>query len=390
MLSAAGRRLSRSTASAIVWREVRGQHRLTIDGCVPSTKLPRDWSATSRPFEAGGYEWRIKYEPYGYGASWRDKYISVELVYDGGGGHQTDPVEFAFSLLDGAGQPVPRFTRSTAPEIRCFAGDHRRKQGFPDFIRWKDLEDSGCLKNNRFAIQCDITVIKDWALSTNDDGGDTNGGADAPAAAAAAAGVVVPPPDLHERLGELLRKKTAADVTIGVGVGGEATTFDAHGSLLAARSPALGAELLAAAKVKAPGGGGVRRRVEIQGIEPRVFEAMLHYMYTDALPPETSMTMVEGEIVATARGLIAAAHRYKLERLKLMCEEMLCERIEVDNVADTLVVAEQHGCRALKDACVEFIGVPGNMKAVMETEGYEKIKANCPSVLLEYAMKQFR
>ncbi|CAN6351998.1 unnamed protein product [Urochloa humidicola] len=383
MLSAAGRRLSRSTASAIVWREVRGQHRLTIDGCVPSTKLPRDWSATSRPFEAGGYEWRIKYEPYGFGASWRDKYISVELVYDGGDHHQTDPVEFAFSLLDGAGDPVPRFTRSTAPEIRCFAGDHRRKQGFPDFIRWKDLEDSGCLENNRFAIQCDITVVKDWALSTSD--GDVNGGDSAAAApAAAAAGVVVPPPDMQERLSELLRKKTAADVTIGVG--GEAT-FDAHRSLLGARSPALGAELLAEAKVKAPG-GGVRRRVEIQGIEPKVFEAMLHYMYTDALPPET--TMEGGEIVAMAQGLIAAAHRYKLERLKLMCEEMLCERIEVDNVADTLVVAEKHGCRALKDACVEFIGVPGNMKAVMETEGYEKIKANCPSVLLEYAMKQFR
>ncbi|CAL4906031.1 unnamed protein product [Urochloa decumbens] len=371
MLSAAGRRLSRSSASAIVWREVSGQHRLTIDGCVPSTKLPRDWSAMSKAFNAGGYEWQIKYEPYGYGASWRDKYISVELVY--GGMLPTDPVEFAFSLLDGAGEPVPRFTRSTAPEISCFAGDHRRKQGFPDFIRWKDLEDSGCLKDNRFAIQCDITVIKDWALNTSD--GDGENAAD-DAAAPAVAGVFVPPPDLHERLGELLTKKTAADVTIGVG--GE--TFDAHGSLLAARSPAFWTDLLAAPKVKVPSG---RRRVEIQGIEPRVFEAMLHYMYTDALPE----AMEEGDVVAVARGLIVAADQYKIERLKLMCEEMLCNRIDVDNVAGTLVVAEQHGCRALRDACVEFIAAPGNLKAVMETEGYEKIKANCPTVLLEYAMK---
>ncbi|CAL5093095.1 unnamed protein product [Urochloa decumbens] len=377
MLSAAGRRLSRSSASAIVWREVRGQHRLTIDGCVPSTKLPRDWSAMSKTFNAGGYEWQIKYEPYGYGASWRDRYISVELVY--GGMLQTDPVEFAFSLLDGAGQPVPRFTRSKAPEISCFAGDHRRKQGFPDFIRWKDLEDSGCLKDNRFAIQCDITVIKDWALTSTSDGDGESAAVDAPAVAAAA-GVVVPPPDLHDRLGELLRKKTAADVTIRVG--GE--TFDAHGSLLAARSPAFWTEVLAAPKVKVPGGGGGRRRVEIQGIEPRVFEAMLHYMYTDALPE----AMEEGDVVAVARGLIAAADRYKIERLKLMCEEMLlCNRIDVDNVAGTLVVAERHGCRALRDACVEFIAAPGNMKAVMETEGYEKIKASCPTVLLEYVMK---
>ncbi|CAN6343299.1 unnamed protein product [Urochloa humidicola] len=371
MLSAAGRRLSHTSASAIVWREVRGQHRLTIDGCVPSTKLPRDWSATSRPFEAGGYEWRIKYEPYGYGNSWRDKYISVELVY--GGEHQTDPVEFAFSLLNTAGEPVPRFTRSTAGTVCWFAGDLRRKQGFPDFILWKDLEDSGCLKGNRFAIQCDITVIKDWALSIGD-------GAAVDAAQATAAGVIVPPPDLHERLGELLRKKTAADVTISIG-SGEAT-FNAHWSLLAARSPAFETELLAAAKVKVPGGGSGRRRMEIKGIEPGVFEAMLHYMYTDALPE-----MKEGDIVATVQGLIAAAHRYKIGRLKLMCEEMLCKRIDVDSVAGILVVADQHGCRALRDACVDFLAVSGNLKAVMETEGYEKIKANCPTVLLEYAMK---
>ncbi|CAN6348024.1 unnamed protein product [Urochloa humidicola] len=310
MLSAAGRRLFHTSASAIVWREVRGQHRLTIDGCVPSTKLPRDWSATSRPFEVGSYEWRIKYEPYGYGNSWRDKYISVELVY--GGEHQTDPVEFAFSLLNTAGEPVPRFTRSTAGTVCWFAGDLRRKQGFPDFILWKDLEGFGCLKGNRFAIQCDITVIKDWPLSISD--GD--GTADANAARAAAAGVVVPPSNLHERLGELLMKKTVADITIAVG-GGEAT-FDVHWSLLAARSPALEAELLAAANVKVPGGGGGRRRMEITGIEPRVFEAMLHYIYTDQLPE-----MKKGDVVEMAQGLIEAAHRYKIERLKLMCEEIL-------------------------------------------------------------------
>jgi speckle-type POZ protein len=371
MLSAAGRRLSRSSASTILWREVRGQHKLTIVGCFPSTKLPRDWSATSKTFEAGGYEWQIKYEPYGFGSSWRDKYISVALVY--AGEHRTDPLEFTFSLLDHSGNPVPRFSRST--EICVFDRGHGRKQGFQDFIRWKDLEESGCLRDNRFAIRCDITVVKDWALSTTSD----DGAKGSTAAPAAAARVVVPPPDLHQHLSDLLWKKTATDVTIDVGGG---VTYDAHGWLLAARSPAFEAELLGAAKVKAPGGG--RRRMKIQGIEPGVFKAMLHFMYTDELPEMEE----QGDVATMAQGLIAAAHRYQLERLKLMCEEMLCKRIDVNNVAGTLVVAEQHGCPELKDACVEFITLPGNLKALMENEGYEKIKASCPSVLFEYAMKQ--
>ncbi|CAD6267516.1 unnamed protein product [Miscanthus lutarioriparius] len=376
LLSAAGRRLSRSSTSTIICREVSGRHRLTIDGCAPSTKLPRDWSATSKAFEAAGYTWQITYAPYGYGNSWRDKYISLQLVY---GGHQrTDPLHFSFSLLDPAGDPVPAYTRSA--EVCWFNGESARKLGFRDFIRWEDLQYSGCLRDDRFVVQCDITVIKDWALSADDD--------DVAAAADAPAGVAVPPSDLHVHLGSLLSKKHGADVAITVGSGGEATTYDAHAWLLAARSPVFEAELLATSKDKSPavggGGGSVRRRrMEIQGVEPKVFEAMLHFVYTDALPE-----MAERDVVAMAQSLLAAAHRYELGRLKLMCEEMLCKRIDVNTVASTLVVAEQHGCRALKDACLAFMAVPANLKAVMDTEGYEKIKANCPAVLLEFAMER--
>ncbi|XP_002443354.2 BTB/POZ and MATH domain-containing protein 3 [Sorghum bicolor] len=376
LLSAAGRRLWRSSASSIICREVSGRHRLTIDGCAPSTKLPRDWSATSKAFEAAGYTWQITYAPYGYGNSWRDKYISLQLVY---GGHQrTDPLHFSFSLLDPAGDPVPAYTRSA--ELCWFDGESVRKHGFLDFIRWEDLQHSGCLRDDRFVVQCDITVVKDWAVSAAAE--DV-----AAAVAAARARVAVPPSDLHEHLGSLLSKKHGADVAITVGGGGEATTYDAHAWLLAARSPVLEAELLAtSSKDKSLGSGSVRRRrMEIHGVEPKVFEAMLHFLYTDALPE-----MAERDVVAMAQSLLAAAHRYELERLKLMCAEMLCKRIDVNTVAGTLVVAEHHGCRALKDACLEFMAVPGNLKQVMDTQGYEKMKANCPAVLLEFAMKRMQ
>ncbi|CAN6356496.1 unnamed protein product [Urochloa humidicola] len=358
-LSAARRRLSSrcgGSASTIAWKELRGHQKLTIDGCVPSLKKPWGWLLTSKPFEAAGYRWKMTCYP--NGASWTsDEYISMYLVLDTHG--EADQVDFKFSLLDRAGNAVPELSRS---KQRCFFrrdGESSLRRGFSRFVKWEDLVASGCLtEDNRFAVQCDVDVVSYKAEKSS----------------LAADRVVVPPPDLHRHLGHLLWKEEGMDVKITVG---SKATFGAHGWLLEARSP----ELLAAAKEKGPGIS--QRYIEIQDMEPRVFKAMLRYMYTDALPE-----IGEHEAVAMAQGLLAAAHRYKMDRLKLVCEDMLCRRIDVDNVASTLVAADKHGCRALKDACEEFLAVPGNLKAFMETEGFEKIKDSCPAVLIEYALKQ--
>ncbi|XP_066358355.1 BTB/POZ and MATH domain-containing protein 2-like [Miscanthus floridulus] len=368
----------RISRSSIVTREVTGQHNLTISGYAAIRKVPIDWTATSPAFDAAGYRWRIKYDP--NGNSWNDSMsLFLELADDDDGAgdgrqqqQETEPVQFGFSLLDQAGNPVPEHTRWFW-EVGYFNGASRSK-GFQRFISWTDLDESGCVKDDSFTVRCDITVVKKFA-------------AEAESAAALAARVAVPPSNLHEDLGDLLwKKKQGMDVVIDVG--GE--TFEAHGWLLAARSPVFEAELLAAPKEKASG-GVVRRRVEIGGVEPKVFKALLHFMYTDELPSkieEEGQEEQQGAVeVAMAQGLLAAAHRYKLERLKLICEEMLCQRIDLDTVAGSLAVAEQHSCDALKAACVEFLSLPGNLKAAMETQGYQKIKANCP-VMIDLILKQ--
>ena len=378
-LSAAARRCTRS-ASTIGRREVMDCHSLTIDGCTTFKMIPNTWFSTSESFVAAGHVWRIRFYPKGARECFlRRGYMSIYLELDsaagGGGGYYrtTDPVDFRFTLLDLAGNPVPQYSRAMA--ARVFSAESRR-MGFNDFIRWKDLERSGCLKDDRFTVRCDITVFQDYRTADDNDGD----GAVAPVQQQVT--VAVPPSNLHEHLGDLLGKKQGADVK--VDVAGEA--LDAHGWLLAARSPVFEAELLAAAKEKAPssGGGAARRRVVVEGMDPRVFKAMLHFMYTDVLPEMDQ----EEETVAMSQGLLAAAHRYELERLKLICEETLCRRIDVDTAASTLAVAEQHGCRALKAACLEFMARPGNLKAVLETKGFEKIKANCPAVMLDLIMKQ--
>ncbi|XP_034586748.1 BTB/POZ and MATH domain-containing protein 1 [Setaria viridis] len=323
------------------------------------------------PFEAVGHRWRIKYHPNVAESWWRDGHISLylELEVDSFYGvyRITDPVDFKFTLLDQAGNPV--YSRGVEAHVFSNAS---RLNGFKEFIKWKDLAMSGCLKDDTFTVRCDITVFEDWT----EEGGDGTGGGDA---AAPVARVVVPPSDLREHLNKLLWKKQGTDVMINVA--GE--TFEAHGWLLMARSPAFEAELLDATATKEKLPGGARRRMEIKGVEPKVFKEMLHFMYTDALPE-----MEEEEVVAMAQGLLAAAHRFKLERLKLMCEEMLCKRIDVNTVVGTLAVAEENGCHALKAACLEFIAHPENMKAVMETEGFQKIKGNCLALMLDVVMKQ--
>ncbi|XP_070296820.1 speckle-type POZ protein-like A [Salvelinus sp. IW2-2015] len=47
--------------------------------------------------------------------------------------------------------------------------------------------------------------------------------------------------------------------------------------------------------------------------------------------------------------------QYALERLKVMCEEALCNSLSVENVADTLILAELHSAEQLKAQAIDFI-----------------------------------
>ncbi|GJN13881.1 hypothetical protein PR202_gb00634 [Eleusine coracana subsp. coracana] len=362
-MASSARRFAQS-ASSIVTRELTASHKVTFNGYSPSTKIPVKTFYHSSPiFEAGGYSWQIRYYPNLYRCWWSgDDYISLYLKLVDADRHaglpETDPLQFKLALLDQAeGEYSFTTTRSFSsrdPTVKLI--------GFRDFMKRKDLETSGCLKDDCFTVKCDITAIRDWTTDTvyvDDDDNSTT--------------ITVPSSDLHKHLHNLLWKKQGTDLMINVG--GE--TFDAHGWLLTARSPVFEAAIASMKKEKS--GFGV---MNIEGIEPQVFKAVLHFMYTDSLPADYK---IHTDDVAMARDLLAAAHRYEMERLKLMCEEALCKRIQVSTVAATLAVAEQHHCDALKAACLEFIGRPGNLKAIMETRDFDKIS---PVVLMKFAMKQ--
>jgi speckle-type POZ protein len=199
---------------------------------------------------------------------------------------------------------------------------------------------------------------------------------EAPEATAAAAMISVPPSYLHQHLGNLLRTEKGADVVFDVA--GE--TFAAHRCVLAARSPVFSAELFGAMKESDTGGV-----VHIEDMEPRVFKALLYFVYTDSFPKterkKKKKTKTDEDILS--QHLLVAADKYNLERLKLLCEKKLCEYINAGNVATILALAEQHRCQGLKKVCFHFLSSPANLRAAVASDGFEHLSRSCPSVMAE-------
>ncbi|KAG2577544.1 hypothetical protein PVAP13_6NG104600 [Panicum virgatum] len=188
--------------------------------------------------------------------------------------------------------------------------------------------------------------------------------------------IEVPPPDITEHFAKLLEIEEGVDVTFSVG----GVMFKAHKMVLAARSPVFRAELYGPMREEG------RKAIVIEDVQPDVFRAFLHFIYSDSLPPLDDLSADDyGEMI---RHLLVAADRYAMERLKLMCQSILCESLDVQTVATTLALADQHHCHKLKDACIEFM--TNMMDTVVATQGYKNLKRTCPSVAFEALEKTKR
>lgn len=88
-----------------------------------------------------------------------------------------------------------------------------------------------------------------------------------------------------------------------------------------------------------------QNRVDITDVDHEVLREMLRFIYTGKAANLDKM----------ADDLLAAADKYALERLKVMCEESLCTGLNVDNAAETLILADLHSADQLKGQAIEFI-----------------------------------
>ncbi|KAI7744751.1 hypothetical protein M8C21_016886, partial [Ambrosia artemisiifolia] len=113
--------------------------------------------------------------------------------------------------------------------------------------------------------------------------------------------------------------------------------------------------------------------------------AMLYFIYRDELNEDelaTSSACSESYLVDTLLAkLLAAADEYDLCRLKRVCESSICKDISVNSVGRILALADTYHAMELKAICLRFASE--NLAAVMQSDGFEYLKANHPSLQSE-------
>ncbi|KAM3261474.1 hypothetical protein ACQJBY_052252 [Aegilops geniculata] len=333
--------------------ETQGTHVFNILGYSKHKGMGHgvDGLIRSGVFSVGGHDWEIFFFPDGYQGHGLD-YISVFLVLSSNNAkvrascdmrlvdrhtgfsstvHKTGPRIFS-------SRDISKF----APQSNCF-------------IRHSEIEGSAYLRDDRLMIECVVTVFKKPHVTQTKP----------------FPKIDMPPADMTEHVSKLLEEKQGFDVSFIVG--GE--TIEAHRFVLAMRSPVFKAELYGSMLEARPG-----QCITIMDIQPDVFKALLHFIYTDCLPSREDTEMV--------RLLLVAADRYAMDRFKLVCQSILCEDLNKDTVAITLALADQHNCHQLKNACLEFIELSNFTSALVATRRLKDIKKTCPSFIVDELEKR--
>ncbi|XP_044974383.1 BTB/POZ and MATH domain-containing protein 2-like [Hordeum vulgare subsp. vulgare] len=317
----------------------------------------------SETFLAGGRRWYVEFYPDGHGprdAGW----ISLFLFLVQAGAYEVVTTQLKISLLDTHGKPVPSYG-SRGAWRSCTFSSNEGPWGYSRLITRADLERLGHVssENGGFSVQFDI-IVSDESSTEYVPGRNHDR-------------MLVPPPDILHDLGKLLSSGEGVDVTFEVG--GE--TFAAHRCILGARSFVFRAELLGPMKES------TSTCVQIEDMEPKVFKALLHFIYTDSLPE-----IDEAEALGMIQHLLVAADRYGLKRLKLTCEEKLCSYFNTSTVATTLALAEQHACPALKEECLRFLESSNNstLDLITRSSDFEHLATSCPSIMKELIPKLAR
>ncbi|KAK2455605.1 BTB/POZ and MATH domain-containing protein 2 [Trifolium repens] len=347
-----------TTSSTSITETVKGSHRFKISGYSLSKGIGIGKYIASEIFSVGGYNWAIYFYPDGKSLEDNATYVSLFIALASEG---TDVrALFELTLLDQSGKERHKVhshferTLESGPYTLKYRGS---MWGYKRFFKRISLETSDYLKDDCLSVNCSVGVVR-----SHTEGPKTFS-------------IAIPPSTIGHQFGKLLESGKDSDVSFEVN--GE--VFAAHKLVLAARSAVFRAQLFGPMKDKNT------RCIKVEDMEAPVFKALLHVIYWDSLPDMQELTGINSKWATTlmAQHLLAAADRYGLERLRLMCEASLCEDVAINTVATTLALAEQHHCFQLKAVCLKFIARPENLRAVMQTDGFEYLKESCPSVLTE-------
>lgn len=345
-----------SSCSKSVIETVNGSHHFEIKGYSLAKGMGAGKYISSDTFTVGGYDWAIYFYPDGKNPEDSSTYVSVFIALASDG---TDVrALFELTLVDqsGGGKDKVHSHFDRALESGPYTLKYKGSMwGYKRFYKRNSLETSDYLKNDCLLLKCTVGVVrsrmerpKQYRIS-------------------------VPPSDMGKSFKELLDNEIGCDIVFAVGD----ERFKAHKLVLAARSPVFRAQFFGLV------GNPNEDTVVVKDVEPSIFKAMLFYIYSDSLPGvhEIMGSNSSCSFAIMVQHLLAAADRYGLDRLKLLCESNLCDEITVETVPTTLSLAEQHRCTQLKAACLKFAAA--NLNAVMHSEGFRYLEESCPSLLSE-------
>ncbi|KAM3193764.1 hypothetical protein ACQJBY_070409 [Aegilops geniculata] len=348
---------------------VRSVRLFRIDGFSMTTGIGRDYSFNSR-WSFDGYDWEVRIYRW-TNEELNRSWVSLRLIFLSEARTCAVRTTLRYCLVDPTGRLKP--SEEDCRSI-IFKKPQDSSSQLPLITRCEHLELSSYVKDDSFTVQCTLEVFKELPG----------------VATVSLKEVHLPPSNLHLQFAQLLQSETGADVTFLVS--GE--SFAAHKLILATRSPVFMAEFFGDMKEKCS------QSVEIKDMEATVFKALHPFIYTDTVPEfgqqaEADVEAVytdtvpefgqqEAAVMVMAQHLLAAADRYGLDRLKLICACKLSGGVNVNTAATTLALADLHNCPELKARCVEFIiRTSATLNAVLATEGYKHVKASCPLVVID-------
>ncbi|OAY61702.1 BTB/POZ and MATH domain-containing protein 2 [Manihot esculenta] len=347
-----------TTTSTSITDTVNGSHQFKITGYSLSRGLGIGKYIASDTFNVGGYSWAIYFYPDGKSVEDNATYVSLFIALASEG---TDVrALFELTLLDQSGKERHKVhshfgrTLESGPYTLKYRGS---MWGYKRFFKRTLLESSDYLKEDCLQVHCSLGVVR-----SHTEGPKTYS-------------IPVPPSNIGWHFGQLLESGKGTDVNFEV----DGEVSSAHKLILAARSPVFWAQLFGPMKDQNT------QLIKVEDMEAPVFKALLHFIYWDTLPDLEELTGLNSKWASAlmSQHLLAAADRYGLDRLKLLCEANLCEDVAINTVATTLALAEQHHCFQLKAVCLKFVAMSENLRAVMQTDGFEYLKESCPSVLTE-------
>uniref|UniRef100_A0A0A9A749 BTB domain-containing protein n=1 Tax=Arundo donax TaxID=35708 RepID=A0A0A9A749_ARUDO len=312
-------------------------HQLEVD-YEQSKQLAVGTAIHSDAFAAGGHMWRVKLYPRGAVVSDNGTYLSLYIELLNKSVTRSVSAIFEVFLMDKDGQPSP--LAATRTKLLFQSQDW----GWPRFIPLAHLERDH-LTEGHIRLICAIMVLSDSSIP-------------------------VPPSDFAKHLGTLLDSTDGTDVSFTI----DGETLHAHRAVLAARSPVFRAELLGSMAE------AQMASIALQEITPATFRFMLRFIYTDALPGDEELG---DPPTKSLMQLLAAADRYALDRLKVMCAKKVWdENMSVHVVSNALALADMYNCQELKTKCLDFMAAKEN-SVVFTTRGYFDLFQKFPHLIAE-------